>query len=38
MGRLIIVENDPVRGTDTHNVSGSNTNTPPPSSWQATCR
>lgn len=29
MGRLIIVENDPVRGTDTHNVSGSNTNTPP---------
>ena len=29
MGRALIVENDPVRGTDTHNVSGSNTNAPP---------
>ncbi len=30
MGRLVIVENDPVRGTDTHNVSGSTKNPPPP--------
>ena len=29
MSRRVIVENDPVRGTDTHNVSGSNTNVPP---------
>jgi hypothetical protein len=29
MSRLVIVENDPVRGTDTHNVSGSDTSTPP---------
>lgn len=30
MDRLVIVENDPVRGTDTHNVSGSTKNPPPP--------
>ncbi len=29
MGKLVIVENDPVRGTDTHNVVGSDTNAPP---------
>jgi hypothetical protein len=29
MGRLVIVENDAVRGTDSHNVSGSDTSAPP---------
>jgi hypothetical protein len=29
MGKLVIVENDPVRGTDTHNVAGSDTSAPP---------
>jgi hypothetical protein len=29
MSKLVIVENDPVRGTDTHNVTGSDTSTPP---------
>jgi hypothetical protein len=29
MSRLVIVENDPVRGTDTHNVSGFDSSAPP---------
>lgn len=29
MSKLVIVENDPVRGIDTHNVKGSDTSTPP---------
>ncbi|WP_435592814.1 hypothetical protein [Nocardia sp. bgisy118] len=29
MGKLLIVANDPVRGTDTHTVAGSDTSTPP---------
>jgi hypothetical protein len=29
MSRLVIVENDPVRGTDTHNVKGSDVSVPP---------
>ncbi len=29
MGKLIIVESDKVQGTDKHNVSGSNTSSPP---------
>ncbi|MCK4764132.1 MAG: hypothetical protein KAW12_18175 [Candidatus Aminicenantes bacterium] len=30
MGKLIVVENDTVEGTDKHNVSGNATNTAPP--------
>jgi len=29
MSRLVIVENDPVRGTDTHNVTGVDSSAPP---------
>jgi len=30
MGKLVVVKGDPVRGTDTHNVSGQATNPAPP--------
>ncbi|HEY2669138.1 MAG TPA: hypothetical protein VGJ07_02050 [Rugosimonospora sp.] len=29
MGKLVVVEGDPVRGTDTHNVSGMTSSSPP---------
>lgn len=36
MSRLVVVEGDPVDGTDTHDVTGSDTSGPPPAAYTGT--